>query len=95
MPDQIVTKFRCNLRLEALNLVGSQLHRHARVEVNQMIAMLHVGRFEAGRGALEGMPMHHALLLQNREGSMDRRKRDRRVDRMGTPVQLGRTRVIV
>jgi hypothetical protein len=60
-----------------------------------MIVMLHVGRFEAGRGTLEDMPMHHSLLFQDKDCPINRRERDSRIDRMGTPMQLVRIRMIV
>ncbi|MCY1243986.1 hypothetical protein D9M72_570330 [compost metagenome] len=64
MAHEIVAELGGNLRLQLLDLVGTELDHSPRVDIDQMIVMRRVGGLETRRRAFEGMALHDALLLE-------------------------------
>ena len=88
MADKLETEFVRDTLLQGLDVGVRELDDAPALDIDEVIVMLARCRLVAPAAVAEIMPLQNALPGEKLERAVDRRERNSRIDRVGTPVNF-------
>ena len=95
MVDDAVAVFTRDLFLQTLDFVGAEFDDLARLNVNQVIVVLLIRCLVASFAVAKGVPGKDVFVFEQLDRTIDRRQRNRGINRGDAPMEFAHIRMIV